>query len=222
LVFETLRLTTQSMTVTLLHGKNGSGKSTLLKHLHNDLGGRYINTADVFDASEHEHPHALDEALQRLLEEALKEHNLVIFDDFSMFETVMVSEMSYPRPYLINIIEKVIFQQARDAEKRIVLGYNSDQLEYRRVKEQAVMVQSIHVSVPDFGLEDYRELLAYWLGEEVLRQFDVEKVYRFESKLTGYQLQQTVLLLQQQGIAAPTAEQFIEVLQRNILVSNVD
>src|SRR5581483_1765891 len=119
--FEKLRVAAQSAPLTVLFGKNGGGTSTVLAHLHRQLGGRYITTVELMDAMGMLHPHATEEAIRRLLEEALKRDDLILFDDFDLIAPMLMNHEASARPQLFNVVEEVIFDKARYRGKRIVL-----------------------------------------------------------------------------------------------------
>src|SRR5581483_9769488 len=157
-VFNNLVFTAQAVTLTVLQGRIGSGKTTLLQHLHDQLGGRYIRASEAFDAIAMLHPNAMDEALRRLVEDALQYNDLVIFDDFGMFEDVTtVAEEANTRPYLFNVVEEALFEKACLLGKHIVVSRKSPPSFHRYFNAQEINVQGIQIEVPDLTSDDYRD-----------------------------------------------------------------
>ena len=97
----------------VIRGDQGVGKTTVLQHLHAQLGGRFLSCREALDAMSARHPHALDEAIRGLLDEALRLHDVVFFDDLDAIETVTRMSNAYPRPYLFNVVLKDLFRRVR-------------------------------------------------------------------------------------------------------------
>src|SRR5581483_12311353 len=118
-------------------------------HLRRKLDGRLIAGAEIFREMGKLHPHAIEEAIRRLVSDAFDNYDLIIVDDFWMFERVSAETMSYPRPFLVNLLEEAMFDKARDLGKHLVLTRDSTMMSHQW-NEYHVRAQSVEVQVPDF------------------------------------------------------------------------
>src|SRR5581483_6874191 len=156
--FEKLVITAQSVSLSLLAGGTGSGKTTILRHLHQRLGGHFISASDALNAIGMLHPHAMDEAIRRLLRESMQRYDLVIFDDYQVIRSVAMATEANPRPLLFDLVAKAVLDVARDSKKRLVAIASYLDLE-------SVKAQGVEITLSDFVPEDYHDILRFLLGE---------------------------------------------------------
>jgi AAA+ superfamily predicted ATPase len=79
----------------------------------------------------------------------------------------------------------------------------------------------VRVEIPLYREEDYAAIFAHYLGADVAAKLDSDKIYRFTSKLTGYQLHNLCLLLGLGGSAVTTAD-VLTCIEERILTSNLN
>jgi SpoVK/Ycf46/Vps4 family AAA+-type ATPase len=162
-------------------------------------------------------PLAIDEAILRLVSEALSHADLVICDDLGMIEAVMLRpQSSYPRPHLLDAVIKTLFNLARGAGKTIVVSRSGE------TSHPVIQAQAVPVSMPEFTPDDYAAVLAHWLGGDNTARLDIERMFRHARKLTGYQLENVCRILRRSGDAAPTTDQMIECIDTHLMASNLD
>jgi len=219
-VFRKLRFAAQSAPLTVLYGKEGGGTSTLLQHLQRDVGGRFITAVDVMTAIGKRHPDAIEDALLHLFYDAFEDDDLILFDDFDKLPPALTNHEASHRSKLLYVVEEAVFDRGRDLGKRIVLGQHESASEGLWISK-VLKSQAIQVQIPELVVEDFKDFLHNLLGEDACTRLDVEKLFYFARKLNGYQLQQLAGILRERGIAAPTLEQCLEVLERYLFVSNV-
>ncbi|MFC4313756.1 AAA family ATPase [Steroidobacter flavus] len=200
----------------VVRGDQGVGKTTILRHLHARLGGRFISCAEALDAIAVRHPHALEEAIRALLDEALRRDDIVFFDDLDSIEAVTRMGSAFPRPYLFEAVLKDFFSRARLEKKKVFLGMTGSQF-YSTVEGQSVVLEC-----PLFQPADYKAVIAACLGTEHLSSLNIESIHRNTGKLTAYQLQAACGILLARGRRAPTTEEFSRAVGESLFSSNLD
>ena len=199
--------------VLLIEGATGLGKTTVLRHLHESLGGRFISTTEVLDAIEEQKwPEQIDEAIRELFAEAFRENEVLIFDDFRTVATVTQMHQSYSRPYLLQSVLEEAFAQARDNGKKLIFAQPVQSYE-------SLGAQAVRLELPPFKVEDYAAILKHYLGDAAAK-LDVDKIFRFASKLTGHQLRNLALLAKDEG-SEPSTQDILTCVQERILTSNL-
>src|SRR5581483_4624206 len=160
---------------------------------------------------------ALDEGVRAFIESAFELHDVVFFDGISGLETMSAQAEAYNRPLFFEVVEKVLLQSAHTRGKRLICSRDSEGGNLPTLTSQAV-----RLTVPGFTAEDYRDICAYWIGEENGARIDHERVYRYSEKLNGHQLRTTCMMLKHQEPTSPSDAQFFEILNTYVLLSNVD
>jgi hypothetical protein len=105
-----------------LSGEGGSGKSVVLRHLHREIGGAFLNIADLVDVSSKRHPLSLEEALFDVLLAALKQHATVIADDFHVLFDAFCCNPFYPRMGWMEAPALALCSYAIETGKKLILS----------------------------------------------------------------------------------------------------
>ena len=196
-----------------LIGRPGVGKSTIVRVLHDRLGGALVTSRDFIEASAKQHPLALDETVYLVLAAALRDHDVVIVDDFHYVGMVSCCSHNYPRQnFLITALEPLL-QMARDEEKKLIFAGDP-------VPDPALHGRIDAVAVPHFSISDYAGLCAAHLGEDRASTLDLKKIHRFAPKLNARQLRATCAALRDDETL--DTEGFIAYLREHHMASNVD
>lgn len=191
------------------------GKTTLLQELHRQQGGAFLNMRDFVDRLQSRHPLALEETFERMVMEALREHDTVILDDLHLITAVGSGcyGNAYPRPQFLNAPAATIAAYATEAGKRLIVGSDDG-------VPGPISRRAFGVGIREFEVEDYEFLCHRLLDTEVANRLDYAKIFRFASHLDGHQLTSVCHWLRQDSEL--DTERFIEYLRSQRLNSNVD
>jgi len=170
-----------------------------------------LSIKDFVDAMDRRHPLALEDALYKVILEALQEHDCVVVDDFHLPLSVMDGCNHYPRSGYVESPLSVIAAYAVEAGKKLIVGTDGR-------LSSPLADRCFGTGIPDFTPEDYEHLCRSFLdcGDVDL---DFEKIYRFAPNLDAHQLKQSCVWCQRNQ--SLTTEEFIEYLRSQHLVSNV-
>src|SRR5689334_13238678 len=119
---DALERSAKSDFVAELSARSGSGKTTILRKLHERLGGVLLTSGDFIEASADRHPLALDETTYLVLSEALREHDVVIIDDFHFISQVACCSHSYPRSNFLGAALVPLATKAKEEGKVLIFG----------------------------------------------------------------------------------------------------
>jgi SpoVK/Ycf46/Vps4 family AAA+-type ATPase len=193
-------------------GHAGAGKSTLLRSLHQQTGGEWISMRELLHAFRGRHPLALEDALHDLVEAALKTHETIYLDDFSLFTNVVQGACyTYPRAHLIEMALQSITCLVEQARKKLIVG--------SAFIPPSLQKKGYATSIPPFKQEDYAFFCHTYLGPEQANRLDYKKVYRFARNLSAYELKAVGILLRNDPHL--TTERFVDTLRSFGLTSNV-
>ncbi|EKQ67470.1 AAA+ family ATPase [Leptolyngbyaceae cyanobacterium JSC-12] len=194
-------------------GNQGSGKSTLLHHAHHYLGGELLQMYDFIDQTRHYHPLALEEAFERMVMNAFRNHSVVLIDDLQILLQVCCGNTL--RDGLLKLPLRKLCAYATRTEKKLVVS--SDHHCYCLSQ---IYPQTETVFINEFQAVDYGFLCYRYLEDAIAVNLDYDKIYRFASNLNAYQLRRACLELNQDKTL--TTDGFIEYLKSQQLSSNVD
>ncbi|MGI8552847.1 MAG: AAA family ATPase [Dehalococcoidia bacterium] len=194
-------------------GGTGMGKTTVLREAHRQLGGAFPMLAEFMDAMRCKHPLAIEETFEQMLLATLSENAYVFLDDLQMPIDVICKECGsyYPRAGLIDGSLTTLISSARATGKKLIFGGRPP---------SSVRERAYSFGIPEFKAADYAHLSRFYLGADLARDLDFEKVYRFAANLNGHQLRHACGWLRRCEKLA--TEQFIEFLRSQHLVSNVN
>src|SRR5262249_28837505 len=156
---------------------------------------------------------ALEETLYHVIFNALQSHPVVLVDDLHLLDLYSAGCHFYPRSGYFNSIMMGLCTYALEAGKKFVFSSND------RVSEVAQQ-RSYSFGIDRVKVEDYAALVRTFRGAEVLKQLDLDKIYRFAPKLNAHQLKAACDWLAEHKPF--TTDLFIDYLRSQRLASNVD
>lgn len=201
--------------VTVLHGAAGSGRTSVLKAFQRKTGAHTLSVADFLNAMKGHHQFSYDDIARRVVDDALTESDTVIIDDLDVVEMPTHSEGVDIRPLLFGAAEGTLFARARAQGKHIVSSRSQE------LNHNNLMAQAIVVPVLDFGVEDYAAIIRSYLGEAGAGRLEFDVIFRAARHLNGHQLRNICRIIQVRGMAEPTTDDFIGVLERVSLTTGV-
>jgi ATP-dependent 26S proteasome regulatory subunit len=197
----------------VLFGREGMGTTRVLRELHERIGGSFLTSRAFVEASEGQHPLAIEETTYRVLRDELEKHPAVIVDDFQFISYLSCCSHSYPRQQFLGGALLPLIELAQESGKRIV--FSSGGMPISGLDERVPLIH-----VPTFTPEDYASLCSAHLGADRARALDIRKVHRFAPNLSARQLQSAAEALRDDP--ALDTERFITHLREHHMVSNVD
>lgn len=200
--------------VTVLHGANGSGRTSVLRAFQRKTGAHMLSVTDFLDAMKGRHEFSYDDIARRVVDDALTESETLIIDDLDVVEMPTHASGADIRPLLFGAAEGAFFAHARAQGKHIVSSRTA------ALDHNNMMAQAIVVPVLDFGVEDYAAIIRSCLGEAAGR-LEFGTIFQAARHLNGHQLRNICRIIQARGMAEPTTEDFIGVLERVSLTSGV-
>ena len=209
----TLERALDSKHVAVLAGRTGLGKTRLLRELHGRLGGAYLTSRAVIEASDGKHPLALEETVYHVVREALEHNPAVIVDDFHFVSLLACCAHAYPRAQFLGAAILPLVDLAQQSGKRLVFA--SEGMPIPGLAERLPFV-----TLPNLTPEDYAALCAAHMGASRAAALDIRKVHRFAPNLTARQLQGACDALREE--ASLDTERFITHLREHHMASNVD
>ncbi len=201
-----------SMPVVGLTGSTGSGKTTILQKVRSQIGGQWIAARELLHSLRQSHPLAIEETLERLVESAFQEADVVFLDDLSLLSNVVGGCGAYPRPNLLANAFESITSFAEANKKKLIFASEYQQRDLEK--------KGYVAAIPFFGPEDYAFFSRIYLGEEQTSCIDFRKVYRFARYLSAYDLKNVGILLRNEK--ALNSDLYIEALRSFGLTSNVN
>lgn len=171
-------------------GDVGAGKTTLLHHAHRQLGGELLQMYDFIDQTRQYHPLAIEEAFETMVMTALQQHPVVIVDDLQVL--MQVCHQSNVRPGLLALPIRKLCAYATQHQKTFLVATSFDCFRLRNDYHQTGLVP-----LKEFQVKDYKFLCQQYLQQDLAMRLDYDKIYRFASHLSGYQLRRTCMELNQ-------------------------
>ena len=209
----TLERALDSNHVAVLAGRSGLGKTRMLRELHDRLGGVYLTSRAVIEASEGAHPLALEETVYHVLREALEHNPAVIVDDFHFVSLLACCAHAYPRQQFLGAAMLPLVDVSQQSGKRLVFASEGMPI-------PGLAGRLPQITLPNLTPEDYAALCAAHIGADRAAALDIRKVHRFAPNLTARQLQSASDALRDD--ASLDTERFITHLREHHMVSNVD
>jgi transitional endoplasmic reticulum ATPase len=199
--------------VGVLMGRPGAGKSTVLRALHAKRGGAYLTSRDFIEASEKQHPLALDETVYRVLAGALDAHDVVIVDDFQLVAIVACCSHAYPRLNFLAAALVPLAAMAQDAGQTLVFA------------SEGMPIMGLYQRFPtahiaQFTIDDFSALCVHYLGAARAGALDMRRIHRFAPKLNARQVRNSCEALRDD--AKLDTDRFVEYLREHHMASNVD
>jgi hypothetical protein len=110
--------------VLVLRGEPGHGMTTILEKFQSAKGGAIIGVRE-FLAGPAARLTAIEEALLRMIEDAMHAHDLVMVDDLHLV-TNMVERHNHPRRYLLDAALTALLAEARVLHKTLIFATRGD------------------------------------------------------------------------------------------------
>lgn len=111
--------------VLVLRGGAGAGKTTILENVHATAGGILLGMRQFMESLASRQPYALEDALLRMIEQALEGHEIVMIDDLHLV-TQIVNGCDYPRTYLLDAALTAILAEAAIGRKKLIFSLEGD------------------------------------------------------------------------------------------------
>ena len=191
----------------------GRGRTTVLQELHRKTGGKILGLKDFVEACSKRHPLALEDALSKILMDALKRHDIVYVDDWHIATATMGGCHFYPRNGFMESIANAIASYVLDSDKKLIIGSEGN-------ISEALKERCFAYGIGAFLPTDYRFLCEQFSNTKALELIDFEKVHRFAPKLNAHQLKAASVWSLRD--ASTNTEGFIEYLRSQHLTSNVE
>jgi len=206
--------------VVVLEGGIGLGKTLVLQRLQKTLGGRILSLRDALQAIEEHGTIPIEEAVHSLLLGALRENDIVYFDDFDVLSRPTRMTQAYSRPMLLDAVLKEAYAEVHNTGKTLIFAQFPPPpgSEFFPTSYESVTAHGVRIEIPLFRHEDYAAIFGHNLGGENAAKLDVDKIYRFASKLTGYQLENICRIL---GSGVVTTADVLSCIEERILISNL-
>ncbi len=208
-----------SNSIVLVESEAGMGKTTLLRAMHRQTGGKFLDAEDILRAHARAEPNEYEQVVYDTIRDAIEGHDVVYFDNVGDYQAASHAQ-AYHRPEVFDAVFKAIYDAVDLAGKKFIAS--SDQGYMMAQPGEMVRYRPVAVTLQSMKKVDYRHIFAGAFGEERVSAIDFEKVYSFSRKLSGYFLKMVCDLLKVRGLEAPATQDVINVLQEQLLRSNVD
>jgi predicted AAA+ superfamily ATPase len=155
---------------------------------------------------------AIEEAFVKMFERSMAEHELIVVDDLHLLMNT-VESCNYPRAELFDAALTAILDQAASLQKKLVFA----------VKDRVpapVQQRAYTFEIEEFTPADFECICRVHLGTEGASRLNFHEIHRFAPKLNGHQLRKACMWLQ--TVSELNTEKFIDYLQSQHMVSNVD
>jgi len=212
-ILASLEATLNARHVAVLVGRPGLGKTRILRELHRRVGGVYLTSREIVEASAKQDPFALEETVYHVVREALEQHPAVIVDDFQFVSLVACCAHAYPRQNFLGAAILPLVDMAQQSGKRLIFATEGTPI-------VGIAGRLGQIGVPNFTPEDYGALCAAHMGAERAAELDIRKVHRFAPNLTARQLHTASEALR--DVPSLDTDRFITHLREHHMASNVD
>lgn len=200
-------------TIVHFHAETGLGKTAVLQHVHRQLGGVYLANHEVMEACSTQHPLQVEDCFHTVLVNAMKTNEMVFIDNFQLVHNIFCCNHFYPRTNFFSMPLLLLCDCAAAWGKKLVFCTTGDLLSVAERRSHAVQINRLQA-------EDYAAVCGFWLGSELAKALDFDKVFRFAPKLNGHQLRSVCEWFHSQNKV--DTESFIEYLRTRRLASNVN
>ncbi len=187
------------------------GKTTVLRQFARETNANWIDTRDFIAEVLLGHPLAIEDAIKRMLSQAIAQHRRIVIDDFQLLYDFAGQCGHYPRTNFYECVMKSIQLEATERGCQLTLGTNWN-------LPEAFANLAWSNTIESFGVEDYRVLFEAQIGE--LPQIDFESVFRFAPNLDCHQIVKLARWLERQPEQSTTV--FLDYIQSQGMSSNVD
>jgi ATP-dependent 26S proteasome regulatory subunit len=192
----------------------GKGKTTMLRELHRLRGGAFLSMKTYIEEIATREPFQMEEALERILMNAMDRNEYIILDDLHLLYQVMCGcgyGDAYPRAKFLDAILTSVCTFAVASGKKLVFGNDGN-------VASAVSSRCFYAGFKKFTAADYEFLGRLYLDENK-EAVKFDKIYQFAPKLNAHQLRSSCSWFAKREV---DTEIFIDYLRKQRMASNVD
>jgi ATP-dependent 26S proteasome regulatory subunit len=194
--------------VLMLGAHTGMGRTAVLESIQQERGGVVIGLRAFMSALTRAKPEALEETFLSVALRALKDHNLLLFDDIQLLWDVFESA-AYPRTELFDVALTALFNEAQASGTKLVFGVYGGTPYTMRVRARR------------FDLGEFTPAICrVYLGGYGSAQIDYEQLHGFCPSLNGYRLKNGCAWMRHRGKTGTDA--LIDFLREEYSLSNVE
>ncbi|MEJ1964532.1 MAG: ATP-binding protein [Gammaproteobacteria bacterium] len=193
--------------IVVVTGAGGSGRTTILEALAKKYSGKLLRASDLMPVTASRGPDVSEAAIGALILGVLERSDVVLIDNFPGASFAEGARGGYYR----SIVLKHIYNTVIRSGKRLIMGGGLSPFPAQTYGNEAAWT-----AIPGFKFDDYAVFAESIMGKEKAAGIDFKLVYRFASMLTGHQLRMACGLMAKEK--APTAEMFIDCLQRHGII----
>lgn len=217
--YELMLATIPGAAITVLKGDVGMGKSLVIGHLQSELGGTVYSLAQIVTESAKRGAGHLEEALVDFITGAFQHDDLVFVEDITMLDGIG-NDQVVDRPRYLHHVMGAVYERIMAAGGKLVIA-TADRLNRNHSTKAAV------IEMDSLASEDYLAIISNRAAGGLTSDFDSDKISRTFKKLTGHQISAAMNMLVEQGDRQPSAETFIETMDRiktrsNLVVDDVE
>lgn len=195
--------------------REGMGKTTIAHALSEVTEGFRLDLKPFIDDLRKADPLQLEEILEKLLLDAIKKNDVVVFDDLNLIYEVICGcgfGDSYPRSKYVEVIFTSLVSAVLRLDKKLIITTEGK-------IPAAIRSRCIYGTVRKLREEDYATICRLHLKKKA-KELDFRKIYRFAPKLNLHQLTMSCKYLSRHK--SLDTEKFIEYLHSQRMGSNVD
>ncbi|MEJ0037953.1 MAG: AAA family ATPase [Gammaproteobacteria bacterium] len=197
--------------IVALAGPNGFGRTTVLEALAKKHGAKFVSADELIPVTAARDARVSEAAIGALILRLLERTDLLVIDNVTALEFGTGTRGDYFKL----VVRSAIYKTVVDAGKRLLVGGPPPS---QHVPASAIYGNEASIAaMTGFTPVDYVAFAEAILGKEKAAGIDFKLVYRFASMLTGHQLKMACGLMAKEK--APTAEMFIDCLQRHGIVT---
>jgi len=178
----------------MLEGAPGSGKTLTIHRLIEEVGGLRLDGRDLTRAASGTAHPCIEEPVHALLENALRDHDLVIVDDFHEV-LKMPRAPGYDRPGLMAAPVLDVVDSARKQGKCLVLAGESFWMNPQFHMAPSLPPRALTVVIRSLDARDFAFFFETHLGA-LARKIDAERIFQYSPGLNVYQLQRLCRLIE--------------------------
>lgn len=193
-------------------GGVGTGKTTVLAEAHRRLGGEWLAMKDILHSMRAQHPLALEETFEALVDAALQKAERVFIDDLGSLINITQGCGAYPRGGMLPATIESLTTRAEANHKKLIFSCTYTLPELHK--------KGLIAPISAFEPADYEFFCRSFLKADQAEHLDYRKIHRFARYVSAYDLRTVSYLLH--GNRELTTDIYIETLRTFGLASNVD
>jgi len=204
----------QCGSVAELRARSGMGRSVVLREISATHDAVYLDVRDFVNAWMAHAWSSVERATCELFEQAMASSDVVVIDDLHLI-TAIVDNYNYTSQNLFDAALASLLRKLPPHQK-LLFGTDMDGA------PDCVTRAAIRVELDEFNVEDYRHLVASFLGATAASALDLAHIYRYAPALSAAQIHRACTYLSAAPTAAPPdTNALINYLKSVQLASNV-